>query len=81
MPPNSLRLALWVPALGRGRQSRPTEKMIRRENCLGCAQNLQRHVHALLGAFQHRNFAFRGCTDFTFVIRIYSFIAISNTLN
>jgi len=40
-----------LPALGRGRRSRPTGKKLRRENCLGCAQNPQRQVHALLGAF------------------------------
>ena len=39
-----------LPALGRGRRSRPARKKIRVEKCLGCAQNPQRQVHALLGA-------------------------------
>ena len=42
------RIAL--PALGLGRRSRPNRKKLRREKCLGCAQNPQRQVHALLGA-------------------------------
>ena len=29
--------------------NRPARKRLRRENCLGCAQNPQRQVHALLG--------------------------------
>ena len=37
-----------LPALGRGRRSRPARKILRRSNCLGCAQTLQRQVHALL---------------------------------
>jgi len=38
-----------LPALGRGRRSRPTRKRLRREKGLGCAQNPQRQVHALFG--------------------------------
>ena len=45
----SQRLAL--PALGRGRRSRPARKMLRRGKGLGCAQNPQRQVHALLARF------------------------------
>ncbi len=44
--PSAQRFAL--PALGRGRRSRPARKRLRREKCLGCAQNPQRQVHALL---------------------------------
>ena len=46
-----LRLAAQrfaLPALGRGRRSRPTGKMLRREKCLRLPQNPQRRVHALL---------------------------------
>ena len=37
-----------LPALGRGRRSRPTRKRLRRGNCLELPQNPQRQVHALL---------------------------------
>jgi len=45
--PNGLRYLRWG---GDGEAVQP-EKGSGVENCLGCAQNPQRQVHALLGSF------------------------------
>ena len=39
-----------LPALGRTAERRPMGERLRRGKCLGCAQNPQRQVHALLGS-------------------------------
>ena len=56
-----------LPALGRGRRSRPARKMISVENCLRCAQNPQRQVHALLARFLLTQILFLSLSQLVFL--------------